>query len=58
MIDFYVNPGPTKIGQREIDAIPLTDEEIDDLVAFLETLNGEWPDLAPYQAAWKKLVAQ
>ena len=58
VIDFYVNPGPTKIGQREIDAIPLTDEEIDDLVAFLETLNGEWPDLAPYQAAWKKLVAQ
>lgn len=58
VIHFYVNPGPIKVGTREIDPIPLTAEEVEDLVAFLETLNGEWPDLAPYEAAWKQLVAK
>ena len=58
VIHFYVNPGPNKIGKREIDPIPLTAEEVEDLVAFLEVLNGEWPDLAPYAAAWQELVAE
>lgn len=58
VIHFYVNPGPNKIGKREIDPIPLTADEVDDLVAFLEVLNGDWPDLAPYEAAWKELVAK
>lgn len=58
VIHFYVNPGPNKIGEREIDPIPLTAEEVEDLVAFLETLNGDWPDLRPYQSAWKQLVAK
>ena len=58
VIHFYVNPGPNKVGKREIDPIPLTAEEVEDLVAFLEVLNGDWPDLAPYQAAWNRLVAQ
>lgn len=57
VIDFYVNPTPTEIGEREIDAIPLTEEEITDLMAFLETFNGAWPDLAPYESAWEELVA-
>lgn len=58
VIDFYVKPPPTEVGVREIDPIPLTEEEIDDLVAFLETLNGSWPNLSPYEAAWKELVSQ
>jgi cytochrome c peroxidase len=57
VIDFYVNPPPTVVGEREIDPIPLTAQEIDDLIAFLEVLNGDWPDLAPYKAAWQRLVA-
>lgn len=58
VIEFYVNPAPNEIGEREIDAIPLTEAEIVDLMAFLETFNGAWPDLAPYEAAWKELVAE
>ncbi len=57
VIEFYVDPPPTTIGEREIDPVPLTDDEIDDLIAFLETLNGAWPDLAPYKAAWQRLIA-
>ena len=58
VIHFYVNPGPNKIGKREIDPIDLTAAEVEDLVAFLDVLNGDWPDLAPYQSAWQKLVAK
>lgn len=58
VIEFYVSPGETQVGEREIDAIALSREEIDDLLVFLETLNGEWPDLQPFEAAWKGLVAE
>ena len=57
VIEFYVQPTPTVVGKREIDPIPLTPEEIDDLITFLDVLNGDWPDLAPYEAAWQRLVA-
>ncbi len=58
VIEHYVNPEPNDIGVSEIDPISLTEQDVDDLVAFLETLNGTWPDLGPYETAWNELVAE
>ncbi|MEZ5392637.1 MAG: DUF2059 domain-containing protein [Bryobacterales bacterium] len=43
------------MGEREIEAKHFTPQEIDDLLAFFETLNGSWPDLKPFEKAWKDL---
>jgi cytochrome c peroxidase len=58
VIHFYVNPGTIKVGESEIDPIDLTPEDVEDLVAFLEVLNGDWPELAPYETAWNNLIAK
>ncbi len=58
VIDFYVKPPPVQVGEREIEPRPFSAEEIDDLTAFMETLNGEWPDLDPFELAWKELVSE
>ena len=55
VIEFYSEPPPTTVGEREIEAKSFTPQEIDDLLAFFETLNGSWPDLAPFEQAWKDL---
>lgn len=55
VIEFYVSPPPTLVGEREIAPIPLSPGEIDDLIVFLETLNGGWPDLEPFERAWTEL---
>ena len=58
VIDFYRDPPANDIGEPEIDAVDITDEEAEDLLVFLETLNGEWPDLARFERAWKDLGAE
>lgn len=55
VLDFYNEPKDDAIGDTELDPLGLTDQDHADLKAFLETLNGAWPDLAPYEAAWKAL---
>ena len=55
VIEFYSNPPDSGVGEREIEPKGFTPREIDDLLAFMETLNGEWPDLVPFEQAWKAL---
>lgn len=55
VLDFYNEPKDDAIGETELDPLELTEQDHADLKAFLETLNGAWPDLAPYEAAWKAL---
>ena len=55
VLEFYSEPPPTTVGEREIEAKNFTDQEIEDLLAFFETLNGAWPDLNPFEQAWKDL---
>ena len=56
VVDFYSEPQDSKIGETEIDPLELGDDEKADLLAFMEALNGSWPDLKPFEAAWRKLV--
>lgn len=55
VLEFYSEPPKTTVGEREIEAKHFTPQEIDDLLAFFETLNGSWPDLYPFEQAWKDL---
>ncbi len=55
VLDFYNEPKTGAIGETELDPLGLTEQEHADLMAFLETLNGSWPDLGPYEAAWNAL---
>lgn len=55
VIEFYRDPPANEIGEPEIDPVQISDTEADDLLVFLETLNGAWPDLAAYERAWKDL---
>lgn len=54
-LEFYSEPPKTTVGEREIEAKNFTPQEIEDLLAFFETLNGAWPDLNPFEQAWKDL---
>ena len=55
VLDFYNEPRTEAIGETELDPLGLTEQDHADLKAFLETLNGDWPDLAPFEAAWEAL---
>lgn len=55
VFDFYSEPKAGAVGETELDPLNLTPADRADLKAFLGTLNGPWPDLAPYEAAWKAL---
>ena len=56
VIEHYSDPPQAKVGESELDPLDLTEAEKDDLLAFLETLNGDWPDLSVFETAWKKLA--
>ena len=56
VVDFYSEPQDSGIGETEIDPLELGDDEKADLLAFMEALNGPWPDLKPFEAAWRKLI--
>ena len=55
VLDFYNEPKSGAVGESELDPLELTEQDHADIKAFLETLNGSWPDLAPYEAAWNGL---
>ncbi len=55
VLDFYNEPKATALGETELDPLGLTEKDHSDIKAFLETLNGPWPDLAPYERAWDAL---
>ena len=56
VVDFYSDPQDSGIGETEIDPLEIADDEKADLLAFMEALNGSWPDLTAFKAAWRKLV--
>lgn len=58
VIRHYSDPPPNEIGESEVDPRNFSDSEVEDLVAFMETLNGAWPDLAPFEKAWAELNAR
>ena len=55
VLAFYNEPKTDSLGETELDPLGLSEQDHSDIKAFLETLNGEWPDLAPYEAAWQAL---
>ena len=55
VLEFYNKPKTDAIGETELDPLGLTEQDHSDIKAFLETLNGSWPDLAPFEAAWSAL---
>ncbi len=57
VLKFYSEPPEPQIGESELDPLELDDDEISDLLAFLETLNGSWPDLSGYAKVWETLVS-
>ena len=56
VLEFYNEPREGALGETELDPLGMTPEELADIKAFLETLNGGWPDLAPFAKAWKTLL--
>lgn len=55
VLEFYSEPRTEAIGESELDPLDLSEQDHADIKAFLETLNGPWPDLAPFEAAWDAL---
>ena len=55
VLAFYNEPKTDTLGLTELDPLGLSEQDHSDIKAFLATLNGEWPDLAPYKAAWQAL---
>ena len=55
VLEFYNEPKVDAVGETELDPLGLSATDHADVKAFLETLNGSWPDLAPYEAAWDAL---
>ena len=55
VLAFYNEPRADALGEIELDPLGLSNQDHADIKAFLETLNGSWPDLAPYEAAWQAL---
>lgn len=55
VLEFYNEPKSGAVGESELDPLDLTESDRAAVKAFLETLNGAWPNLEPYQAAWAAL---
>ena len=56
VLEFYNRPKDGALGETELDPLRLTPEDMADVKAFLETLNGAWPDLQPFENAWNALL--
>lgn len=56
VLQFYSDPPAPEVGESELDPLEFDSDEITDLLAFLETLNGAWPDLLGYATVWEKLA--
>ena len=55
VLDFYSEPKAGAVGETELDPLQLSEQDRADIKAFLATLNGSWPDLEPYESAWKAI---
>ena len=55
VLEFYNQPKTGALGETELDPLNLSEQDQADIKAFLATLNGAWPDLAPYETAWDAL---
>ncbi len=55
VLAFYNEPKTGAIGMTELDPLGLSEQDHSDIKAFLDTLNGAWPDLAPFEVAWQAL---
>lgn len=55
VLEFYNQPKTGALGETELDPLNLSEQDQADIKAFLATLNGTWPDLAPYETAWDAL---
>lgn len=56
VIDFYADPPPPEVGKSELDPLRFSARDKRDLLAFMDALNGSWPDLARYEEAWQQLL--
>jgi cytochrome c peroxidase len=57
VINFYNEPPPPEVGKSELDPLGFRPRDVADLLAFMDALNGAWPDLRRYEAAWNDLQA-
>lgn len=57
VIAFYTDPPPVEVGESELDPLRFSEQDQQDLLAFMEALNGAWPDLAAYEKAWDLLIS-
>jgi len=55
VLQYYSAPPQPAVGESELDPLEFDDGEITDLLTFLETLNGAWPDLSVYATTWEKV---
>ena len=56
VIEHYSDAPQAKVGESELDPLDFTQAEKDDLLAFLQTLNGDWPDLSMFETAWNTVA--
>jgi cytochrome c peroxidase len=56
VIAFYTDPPPPEVGESELDPLRFSERDQADLLAFMDALNGAWPELEPYQHSWELLV--
>lgn len=55
VIAFYSDPPEPEVGESELDPLGFSARDQRDLLAFMDALNGAWPDLTRYEAAWNAL---
>jgi len=58
VIDHYSEAPEAVVGESELYALELSEQEKQDLMAFMEALNGSWPDLTPFEQAWRELAGR
>jgi len=56
VLAYYTDPPAPEVGESELDPLGFSARDQADLLAFMDALNGEWPDLAPYARAWDDLL--
>ena len=56
VIAFYTDPPEVEVGKSELDPLRFREDDQQDLLAFMEALNGDWPDLSVYPQAWQALI--
>jgi cytochrome c peroxidase len=56
VIAFYTDPPEVQVGKSELDPLRFSEKDQADLLAFMDALTGDWPDLSAYPEAWEALV--